>query len=57
MQPATPPGRPLAEVLDWNLELIRRAEQYGYSEAWMGEHITAPWEPVPAPFAMVSSSS
>lgn len=54
MQPATPPGRPLAEVLDWNLELIRRAEQYGYSEAWTGEHITAPWEPVPAPQQVIA---
>lgn len=49
LMPATSPERPLAETIDWNLEVLRRADAYGYDEAWVGEHITSPWEPIAAP--------
>lgn len=54
LMPAARPGRPLAETLDWNLELIRAAERFGYSEAWVGQHITSPWEPVPSPQQVIA---
>lgn len=49
LQPATPPGRPLADVLDWNVDVIREADRLGYAEVWVGQHLTSPWEPLPAP--------
>ena len=54
LQPATPPGRPLAEVIDWNLEVVRRADALGYDEAWVGQHITSRWEPLPSPQQMIA---
>lgn len=54
LQPATPPGRPLAEVIDWNLEVIRHADALGYGEAWLGQHITSLWEPIPSPQQMIA---
>lgn len=54
LMPATLPGRPLAEALDWNLEVIRRADAYGYDEAWLGQHFTTPWEPVASPQQLIA---
>lgn len=54
LQPATPPGRPLAEVIDWNLDVIRRADELGYSEAWVGQHMTSLWEPLPSPQQIIA---
>jgi alkanesulfonate monooxygenase SsuD/methylene tetrahydromethanopterin reductase-like flavin-dependent oxidoreductase (luciferase family) len=54
LMPATLPGRPLSEALDWNLEVIRRADACGYDEAWIGQHFTTPWEPVVAPQQLIA---
>ena len=54
LMPATLPGRSLADALDWNLEVIRRADQYGYSEAWIGQHFTTPWEPIVSPQQVIA---
>lgn len=54
LQPATPPGRPLGEVIDWNLDVIRRADELGYHEAWVGQHITSLWEPLPSPQQIIA---
>lgn len=54
LMPAAKPGRPLSETIDWNLEMIRTADRLGYSEAWVGEHITSPWEPLPAPQQIIA---
>ena len=54
LMPATLPGRPLAEALDWNLEVIRRADTYGYHEAWIGQHFTTPWEPIVSPQQLIA---
>ena len=29
-------------------------DRLGYSEAWIGEHFTAPWEPVPCPDMVIA---
>jgi alkanesulfonate monooxygenase SsuD/methylene tetrahydromethanopterin reductase-like flavin-dependent oxidoreductase (luciferase family) len=34
--------------------VIRRADAYGYAEAWMGQHITSPWEPIPSPQQIIA---
>ena len=47
--PVCTPGRVHAETYDVNLELMAWADKLGYSEAWIGEHFTLGWEPLPAP--------
>lgn len=47
--PAHPPERDLKQGFEWDLQVIRWLDELGYSEAWVGEHHTVPWEPNPAP--------
>lgn len=54
LMPATLPGRSLADALDWNLEVIDRADRLGYSEAWIGQHFTTPWEPIVSPQQVIA---
>lgn len=54
LQPATKPGRPLSETIDWNLDVIRNADIWGYNEVWIGQHVTSPWEPLPAPQQIIA---
>ena len=42
-------GRPHAETYDEDLETLARADRLGFSEGWIGEHFTLPWENIPAP--------
>lgn len=48
LQSSHPPGKPLGESIEQDLEVIEWCDQLGYEEAWVGEHLTAAWEPVPA---------
>lgn len=34
---------------DWDMQVIRWAEEYGLGEVWVGEHTTVGWEPVCSP--------
>ncbi len=36
--------------------MIRTADRLGYTEAWIGEHFTAPWEPNPAPDLLIAQA-
>src|SRR6266702_8709433 len=47
--PSHPPERSLFDGHQWDLQQLRWADELGFSEAWIGEHHTAPWEPHPAP--------
>jgi alkanesulfonate monooxygenase SsuD/methylene tetrahydromethanopterin reductase-like flavin-dependent oxidoreductase (luciferase family) len=49
IQPTHPPERRLYDGQQWDLEVLRWADELGYSEAWIGEHFTTPWEPNPSP--------
>jgi alkanesulfonate monooxygenase SsuD/methylene tetrahydromethanopterin reductase-like flavin-dependent oxidoreductase (luciferase family) len=40
MMPQHPPSRSLYESWERDLELLTLADQLGYHEAWIGEHIT-----------------
>ena len=40
----------------YDLDVISLADELGYQEAWIGEHFTAPWEPVPAPDLMIAQA-
>ncbi len=51
--PSHPPERDLAEGHEWDLQTLRWLDEFGYTEAWIGEHHTAPWEPHPAPDFLV----
>jgi len=54
--PSHPPERDLREGHEWDLQTLRWADELGFSEAWIGEHHTAPWEPHPAPDLLVAQS-
>lgn len=54
LMPAHLPGRSLADALDWNHDVIIHADSLGYSEVWIGQHLTTPWEPVAAPQQVIA---
>ncbi len=54
--PSHPPERGLKAGHDWDLQVLRWADELGYTEAWIGEHHTAPWEPHPAPDLLVAQA-
>ncbi|OLO39003.1 alkane 1-monooxygenase [Alkalihalophilus pseudofirmus] len=56
LMPTHPPERSLYDATQWNLEVIRYADELGYSSAWIGEHYTAPWEPIPAPDLLIAQA-
>lgn len=56
MMPSHPPERSLYDASEWNLQVIRWAEQLGFAEAWIGEHFTAPWEPIPSPDLLIAQA-
>lgn len=49
MMPCHPPGRPLHQIYDEDTELLILADSLGYREAFVGEHGSMLWEPIPAP--------
>lgn len=51
--PSHPPERDLREGWEWDLQTIKWADEFGFSEAWIGEHHSAQWEPHPAPDLLV----
>src|SRR6195256_5041150 len=56
LMPSHPPERGLKAGQDWDLEVIRTADRLGYTEAWIGEHFPAPWEPNPAPDLLIAQA-
>ena len=52
--PSHPPERSLKAGHEWDLQVIRWLDELGYSECWIGEHHTAPWEPHPSPDLLVA---
>ena len=51
--PSHPPERDLREGYEFDLQNIRWADELGYEEGWVGEHHTAPWEPLASPDFLV----
>lgn len=56
MMPTHPPERRPYDGAQWNLQMIRWAHELGFAEAWIGEHFTALWEPVPAPDLLIAQA-
>jgi alkanesulfonate monooxygenase SsuD/methylene tetrahydromethanopterin reductase-like flavin-dependent oxidoreductase (luciferase family) len=56
LMPSHPPERDLKAGQEYDLEMLRLADRLGYSEAWIGEHFTSPWEPNPAPDLLIAQA-
>jgi alkanesulfonate monooxygenase SsuD/methylene tetrahydromethanopterin reductase-like flavin-dependent oxidoreductase (luciferase family) len=56
VQPLHPPGTDIRAAIEWDLQVIRWADEYGFSEAWVGEHYTIGWEPVPSPDILIAQA-
>ena len=56
MMPSHPPERELYAAHQWDLDCLQMADELGFSEAWIGEHFTSPWEPIPAPDLMIAQA-
>ena len=56
MMPSHPPERNIYDAHQWDLNYLELADQLRYDEAWIGEHFTAPWEPIPAPDLMIAQA-
>ena len=57
MMPLHPPHRSYADSYDRDLDLIVKADQLGYTEAWIGEHVTERWENAPCPDLLIAKAS
>jgi len=55
MQPVHAPGGNLTENLARDRATIIHADRLGFSECWIGEHISAPVEPITSPLAFCAS--
>lgn len=51
--PSHPPERPLREGHEFDIQTLVWADEYGFEEAWIGEHHASIWEPHPAPDLLV----
>ena len=56
LMPSHPPERTLYEAQQWDLKCIKMADRFGLKEAWIGEHFTAPWEPIPSPDILIAQA-
>src|SRR5712691_10678356 len=56
MMPQHPPTRTLYASWERDLALVRLADQLGYHEAWIGEHITETWENAPVPELLIAQA-
>jgi len=56
MMPSHPPERDFYSGQQWDLQVLRWADEYGFDEAWIGEHYTSPWEPNPSPDLLIAQA-
>ena len=54
--PLHPPGSDPAETLRMDLQQIVALEQLGFTEAWIGEHLSSVWENIPAPDLFIAQA-
>src|SRR6266478_108102 len=54
LTPASNPQRPMSEVIDWNIDVIRMAERYGYDEVWVGSHLTSHYSRIACPMQVIA---
>jgi alkanesulfonate monooxygenase SsuD/methylene tetrahydromethanopterin reductase-like flavin-dependent oxidoreductase (luciferase family) len=46
--PLHPPEKSRTQCFEEDVEFIVRADELGFTEAWVGQHHTLAWEPIPA---------
>src|SRR5258706_1471608 len=56
MRPLHPPHRGFADGYDRDVAQIVLADQLGFREAWVGEHLTERWENAPAPDLLIAQA-
>ena len=56
MMPLHPPHRSFADSYERDVEQIVLADQLGFREAWVGEHLTERWENAPAPDLLIAQA-
>ena len=56
LMPSHPPERAPIDAQNWDLHCLKLADNYALEEAWIGEHFTAPWEPVPSPDILIAQA-
>ena len=55
MQPVHDPARDFSEVLEQDRQTIMLADQLGFEEVYVGEHISATVEPITAPLVFMAT--
>jgi alkanesulfonate monooxygenase SsuD/methylene tetrahydromethanopterin reductase-like flavin-dependent oxidoreductase (luciferase family) len=50
------PEHSLAAAHEWDLQVLRWADELGFAEAWNVEHYTLGWEPLPAPDLLIAAA-
>ena len=48
IMPLHPPEKSRTEGFDEDVDFVVYADQLDFTEAWMGQHLTLSWEPVPS---------
>lgn len=56
LMPAHAKGSDPYLATQWDLQMIKWADEFGFTEAWIGEHFTSPWEPIPAPDLIIAQA-
>src|SRR2546430_7343734 len=56
MMPLHPPHRAFADGYDRDVAQIVLADQLGFREVWVGEHLTERWENAPAPDLLLAQA-
>src|SRR5215470_2939368 len=56
MMPLHPPHRAFADGYQRDVDQIVLADQLGFDEAWIGEHLTERWENAPAPDLLIAKA-
>ena len=55
MQPVHDPKRDYTRALEDDRQTILLADELGFSEVWVGEHVSATAEPITAPLVFLAS--
>ena len=55
MMPLHPPEKDRTQCFEEDTELVIRADELGLTEAWVGQHHTAKWEPIPSNDLFIAS--
>lgn len=56
LMPSHPPERSIADGQGLDLDELQRLDEFGFEEAWIGEHFTSAWEPCPAPDLLIAQA-